>query len=77
MGLNKSVAAIISFLCDIEPIKSSEASHEVKKIKSDVKPSAIFLRQIDLFFGRAGDVEDPLTIFHRRLQERKARAGIQ
>lgn len=77
MGLNRSAAAVLSYLCSIKPIRSSEALVIVKKIKPDVNPSAVFLRQIDLFYGRSEHDEDPLTTFHRRLQERKAKAGVQ
>lgn len=53
MGMNRSVAAVLSYLCHCNPIKSSEALKIVKKIKPDVNPSTVFLRQIDLFFGRS------------------------
>lgn len=42
--------------------------------KHDVKPSAIFLGQIDRFHGRQEEKEDPLVGFHKPLQERKLRA---
>jgi hypothetical protein len=53
----------------------------VREKKGDVKPSALFLVQIDAWFkkergdgdnvGREQDEEDPLVGFHRRLQARK------
>lgn len=77
MGVNRSVAAILSYLCHQSPISSSEALKVVKNIKSDVNPSAVFLRQIDVFYGREEAEEYPLTTFHRRLEKRKAAARDQ
>ncbi|KAH7318990.1 protein-tyrosine phosphatase-like protein [Rhexocercosporidium sp. MPI-PUGE-AT-0058] len=71
LGLNRSVAAILAYLCHVQNVDSSTALTFLRTKKADVKPSALFLKQIDQYFGRAGEMEDPLVGFHRRLQERK------
>ncbi|PVH77402.1 putative dual specificity protein phosphatase 16 [Cadophora sp. DSE1049] len=74
LGLNRSVAAILTYLCRVKQINSFEALKFLKTKKSDVKPSALFLKQIDQYYGRDGEREDPMVGFHRRLQDRKAAA---
>jgi protein-tyrosine phosphatase len=74
LGLNRSAAATIAYLCHHHHnnIISAEALHFVKERKSDVRPGAIFLGQINQYFGRQGDTsEDALVGFHRRLEMRK------
>jgi hypothetical protein len=39
-------------------------------------PSAIFLSQIDTFFGKGVREEDPMVGFHRRLEARKLAGGV-
>lgn len=77
MGVNRSVAAILTYLCHQKPISSREALEIVKTIKYDANPTAVFLRQIDLFFGRLNQSEDPLSTFHRRLQARRDVARLE
>jgi protein-tyrosine phosphatase len=74
LGLNRSVAAIVAYVCHRKNTNSFEALKFVKEKKPDVKPSALFLKQIDQFFNREGEKEDPLVGFHRRLQQRKMAA---
>ncbi len=71
LGLNRSIATIISYLCHQTQINSSDALKLVQTKKPNVKPCALFLKQIDRFFGREHETEDPLVGFHRRLQQRK------
>lgn len=75
LGLNRSVAAILAYLCHVIGLDAHDALDFVKEKKEDVKPSALFLKQIDSYFGRAGKREDPLVGFKRRLEERKRGAG--
>ncbi|KAK0130441.1 hypothetical protein ONS96_000960 [Cadophora gregata f. sp. sojae] len=75
LGLNRSAAAILTYLCHVKQISSFEAVKFLKSKKPDVKPSVLFLRQIDQYYGREGEVEDPMVWFHRRLEERKAAAA--
>jgi len=74
LGLNRSAAAILSYLCHKKKINALQALKLLKERKSDVKPSAIFLKRIDQFYGRVGETEDLLVGFHRRLQQRKMAA---
>ncbi len=71
LGLNRSPAAIIAYLCHQNQINSLEALKLVQAKKPNVKPCALFLKQIDQLFGREHELEDPLVGFHRRLQQRK------
>ena len=43
--------------------------------KGDVRPSAVFLDQIDRHVGRRSGEEDVLVGFYRRLEERKRELG--
>ncbi|TVY35203.1 Dual specificity protein phosphatase [Lachnellula occidentalis] len=74
LGLNRSAAAIISYLCHRNGTTAKQALEFVKEKKADVQPSALFLRQIDRYFCREGKSEDPLVGFHQRLQQRKLQA---
>ena len=74
LGLNRSVAAVVAYLCGVRGITAEEALEEVKVKKSDARPSALFMVQIDRFFGRDNGKEDgKLRLLHERLQERKRR----
>ena len=75
LGLNRSVAAILAYLCHVIGLDAHEALDFVKEKKPDVKPSALFLKQIDQHFGRGGAREDPLVGFKKRLEERERGAG--
>jgi len=75
LGLNRSVAAVLAYLCHIIGLDAQKALEVVKEKKADVKPSALFLQQIDRYFGRGGEREDPLVGFKRRLEERKRAPG--
>ncbi|KAG4428682.1 hypothetical protein IFR05_015832, partial [Cadophora sp. M221] len=59
LGLNRSVAAILAYLCHVRKVDSATALKFLKTKKEDVKPSALLLGQIDRFFGREGGKEDP------------------
>lgn len=74
LGLNRSVAAILAYVCHVQKVDSATALTFLKAKKPDVKPSALFLKQIDQYYGRDGGKEDPLVGFHRRLQDRKRAA---
>ena len=75
LGLNRSVAAVLAYLCHVIGLDAQKALEVVKEKKADVKPSALFLQQIDRYFRRGGEREDPLVGFKRRLEERKRGAG--
>jgi protein-tyrosine phosphatase len=77
LGINRSAAAIVSYLCHRNRTNSSAALEFLKEKKGDVKPSALFLKQIDQFFHREEEKEDPLVGFHRRLQQRRQGALIE
>ncbi|KAE8447915.1 hypothetical protein EG329_009987 [Mollisiaceae sp. DMI_Dod_QoI] len=74
LGLNRSAAAVLAFLCHQKEMTSLETLKYLKERKPNVRPSALFMQQINQYFGRkeGEDVEDPMARFHRRLQERKA-----
>jgi protein-tyrosine phosphatase len=81
LGINRSVAAVVAYVCHAKGMCWGQALRLIREKKGDVKPSALFLRQIDRWFkkergegedvGSEGDEEDPLMGFHRRLQARK------
>lgn len=82
LGINRSVAALVAYVCHVKRIRWGQALRLVREKKGDVKPSALFLKQIDVWFkkergdgenvGRERDEEeDPVVGFHRRLQARK------
>ena len=74
LGLNRSVAAVVAYLCGVRGITVQEALEEVQEKKPDVRPSALFMVQIDRFFGRDnGEKDGRLKVLHERLQERKRR----
>jgi protein-tyrosine phosphatase len=50
LGINRSAAAIVSYLCHGNQINSSDALGFLRERKQNVKPSALFLKQIDQFF---------------------------
>jgi protein-tyrosine phosphatase len=76
LGINRSVAAVVAYVCHVKGMRWGQALRLVRERKGDVRPSALFLKQIDVFFGRDGEEEeDPLVGFHRRLQERKMGGG--
>jgi hypothetical protein len=76
LGINRSVAAVVAYVCHVKGVRWGQALRLVRERKGDVRPSALFLKQIDVFFGRDGEEEeDPLVGFHRRLQERKMGGG--
>jgi protein-tyrosine phosphatase len=75
LGINRSVAAVVAYVCHRKEINSGEALEFVRKRKGDVRPSKMFLGQIDRFFGREGEREDPMVGFRRRLEERKMRGS--
>jgi protein-tyrosine phosphatase len=77
LGINRSAAAVVSYLCHRNQTNSSAALKFLKEKKSDVKPSALLLKQIDQFFHRLEEMEDPLFGFHRRSQQRKQGAMIE
>lgn len=54
---------------------SEQAVGFLRGRKGDVKPSGVFLGQIDRYFGRRGGGEDVLVGFYRRLEERKRGIG--
>lgn len=71
LGINRSASAVVTYLCHRDTLNSTQALRFVKERKNNVAPSALFLEQIDQFFGREGSVEDPLAAFHERLRLRK------
>jgi len=77
LGINRSAAAIVSYLCHRNQTNSSAKLEFLKEKKGDVKPSALFLKQIDQFFHREEEKEDPLVGFHKRLQQRKQAALVE
>jgi protein-tyrosine phosphatase len=77
LGINRSAAAIVSYLCHRNQTSSSAALEFLKEKKRDVKPSALFLKQIDQLFHREEEKEDPLVGFHGRLQQIKQGALIE
>jgi protein-tyrosine phosphatase len=77
LGINRSAAAIVSYLCHRNQTNSSAALEFLKEKKGEVKPSALFLKQIDQFFQREEEKEDPFVGFHRRLQQRKQGAMME
>ncbi|TVY15509.1 Tyrosine-protein phosphatase yvh1 [Lachnellula arida] len=76
LGVNRSAAAVIAYLVSRnEGWGSEQAVGFLRGRKADVKPSGVFLGQIDGFFGRRGGREDVLVGFYRRLEERKRGVG--
>lgn len=71
LGINRSAAAIVSYLCHKEEITAAQAVAKLKLKKADVRPSIVFLGQIARFYKRGGKTEDPLVAFHKRLEQRK------
>jgi protein-tyrosine phosphatase len=81
-GINRSVAAVVAYVCHVQGVRWSQALRLVRQKKGDVRPSALFMKQIDVFFrrngkeGREGEEEEDLLMgFHRRLEERKKGLG--
>lgn len=73
IGINRSPSAIIAYLCSTQNTNSAQALKIVKHKKPDIRPSKLFLAQIDRYFGREGDGgPDPMVGFHERLKRRKA-----
>jgi hypothetical protein len=82
LGINRSVAAVVAYVCHVKGMRWGQALRLIREKKGDVRPSALFLKQIDVWFKkgrgdgenviREGDEEeDPLVEFNRRLQARK------
>jgi protein-tyrosine phosphatase len=61
LGINRSAAAVVSFLCSMQKVTASQATEQLKIQKPDVKLSVIFLGQIDRYYGRQEEKEDPLS----------------
>jgi|HubBroStandDraft_4_1064222.scaffolds.fasta_scaffold164058_1 protein-tyrosine phosphatase len=73
LGINRSAAAVTTYLCHHNNTNSSIALGYLKSKKPDVQPSVLFLQQIDQYFGYQDTCrKDPLVSFHERLQRRKA-----
>ncbi len=83
LGINRSVAAVVAYVCHVKGMRWGQALRFVRERKGDVKPSALFLVQIDKWFqkergngenvgGGRDEEEGPLVGFHRRLQARKS-----
>ena len=77
LGVNRSAAAVTAYLCHQNKSNSSAALEYLKCRKPDVQPSAMFLQQIDRYFGY-GDTFgiDPMMVFHKRLRKRKERMAV-
>jgi hypothetical protein len=76
LGINRSAAAVIAYLCwKNEGWRTEQAVGFLKERKGDVRPSAVFLDQIDRHFERKTGKEDVLVGFLRRLEERKRDGG--
>lgn len=76
IGINRSPSAIIAYLCSTQNINATQALKIVKHKKPDVRPSKLFLAQVDRYFGRGNEREpDPMVGFHERLRRRKERKG--
>ncbi|KAF4626834.1 hypothetical protein G7Y89_g11320 [Cudoniella acicularis] len=76
IGINRSPSAVIAYLCSVHKINSARALKIVKHKKPDIRPSKLFLAQIDRFFRREGEAgQDPMVGFHERLKRRKAGNG--
>lgn len=71
LGINRSASAVVAYLCHRDNFNSTQALRLVQERKNNVAPSALFLNQIDRFFGRVDIKEDPLVAFHERLRRRK------
>ncbi|KAH8663436.1 protein-tyrosine phosphatase-like protein, partial [Tricladium varicosporioides] len=72
IGINRSPSAIIAYLCSTQNINATQALKIVKHKKPDVRPSKLFLAQVDRYFGRGNEREpDPMVGFHERLRRRK------
>jgi hypothetical protein len=55
-------------------MSAEDALWEVREKKADVSLCALFMVQIDRFFGRdEGNEDGRLRVLHERLQERKRR----
>ncbi|KFY48946.1 hypothetical protein V495_00890 [Pseudogymnoascus sp. VKM F-4514 (FW-929)] len=73
LGVNRSAAAVIAYLCHRNGSNATTALEYLKGRKLDVQPSAMFLQQIDKYFGYKDTFEvDPMVAFHERLRKRKA-----
>jgi protein-tyrosine phosphatase len=71
-GINRSAAAIVSYLCHTDgKLNAEAAAHLLKLKKPDVDLAKILLVKINLHFEREGG-EDPLAKFHRNLHGRTA-----
>ncbi|KAL2060077.1 hypothetical protein VTL71DRAFT_9899 [Oculimacula yallundae] len=77
LGINRSAAAVIAYLCHVKGCDAEEALGWLKQRKADVRPCRMFLGQIDRWFGRQGAGEDVLVGFHRRLRERKGCVEVE
>lgn len=76
LGVNRSAAAVTAYLCHRSGSNATTALEYLKSRKSDVQPSAMFLQQIDKYFGYKDTFEiDPMVAFHERLRKRKAGGG--
>ena len=74
LGLNRSAAAVVAYISGIRGMSAEDALWEVREKKADVSPCALFMVQIDRFFGRdEGNEDGRLRVLHERLQERKRR----
>lgn len=63
LGLNRSVSATLAYLCHRDGTDRSTALKFLKEKKPDVTPSTLFLKQIDQYFNREEEKEDPLVGF--------------
>ncbi|TVY68963.1 Dual specificity protein phosphatase MPK-4 [Lachnellula suecica] len=72
LGINRSPSAVIAYLCHKNQIDSAAALRYLKSKKPNVNPSVLFLTQIDKYFGRYVEKEDPLAAFAERLRLRIA-----
>ncbi|CZR61452.1 uncharacterized protein PAC_11348 [Phialocephala subalpina] len=70
LRLNRSAAAVLAFLCFQKEMTAAEALKCLKERKPNVSPSAIFMGQINRYFGReeSEKVEDPMNRERRQFQ---------
>jgi hypothetical protein len=64
----------VAYISGIRGMSAENALWEIREKKADVSPCALFIVQVDRFFGRdEGNEDGRLRVLHERLQERKRR----
>lgn len=72
LGVNRSAAAVTAYLCHQNKTNSRATLEYLRSRKQDVQPSAMFLQQIDKFFGYNDTFGiDPMVAFRERLRRGK------